>query len=208
MTLARLEAALKAQALLDMGRLDHADGTLVLLGPAPDFWTYFQRSPEAQDAGPDPIDRWSKRVISTMANELGAEAFFPFGGPPYAPFLSWATASGRAWSSPVGMLVHDEAGLMISYRGALLFRERTELSPKHPTPCQDCAAEPCVSACPVGALARDQSYNVEACKAYLRSPEGKDCLTKGCLVRRACPVSMSFDRDAAQSGYHMKVFLG
>jgi epoxyqueuosine reductase len=53
-----------------------------------------------------------------MACDLGAKALFPFGGPPWHPFIAWAKRSGRAWESPVGFLVHDQAGLMVSYRAA------------------------------------------------------------------------------------------
>jgi epoxyqueuosine reductase len=67
-------------------------------------------SPNSPTAGPDPIDRWSRRVIGHMACDLGAKALFPFGGPPWHPFIAWAKRSGRAWESPVGFLVHDRAG--------------------------------------------------------------------------------------------------
>ena len=58
------------------------------------------------------------RVISQLAQETGSKPYFPFGAHP-APFLTWALASDRAWQSPVGMLVQAEAGLLVSYRGAL-----------------------------------------------------------------------------------------
>ena len=82
-------------------------GTLVLLGPAgPEFWQAFRGSAELADGGPDPLDRWSARVIGGLADALGAVALFPFGGPPWRPFTAWARASGEAWVSPVGLLVH------------------------------------------------------------------------------------------------------
>jgi len=180
--------------------------TLLLLGPdGPGFWPRLQAEPEFTDAGPDPLDRWSRRVIGAWACALRAKAVFPFTGPPYRPFLAWATASGRAWSSPVGMLVHDRAGLMISFRGALGLKSRVALpAPPAAPPCEGCA-RPCLDACPVGALT-GAGYDVGACHAYLATGPGRACLTDGCAVRLACPVSAAFGRLPEQSAHHMRYF--
>ena len=181
---------------------------LVLLGPAPhNFWPEFSTSPENLDNNADPIDRWSKRVIGDWAQRINGHAIFPFGGPPYAPFLRWAAASGRAWSSPVGALVHDRFGLMVSYRGALALPERFDIPPRPEKPCDSCNDKPCLTACPVGALGANP-YDVSTCKAHISTVAGEDCLSSGCLVRRACPISLGAGRDPAQSAYHMSLFLG
>ena len=182
-------------------------GTLILLGPdEPGFWPAFCDSPEYKDGTPEPMDRWSTRVIGAMATELGARPYFPFGGPPHYSFLRWARDSGRAWGSPIGLLVHDEAGLFISYRGALGFAERIDLPPlPAQAPCMTCR-QPCVSACPVGAFGAD-GYDVPRCKAYLSSPEGQDCMQNGCAARRACPISQTHGRLSQQSAFHMRAFL-
>jgi hypothetical protein len=183
-------------------------GTLVLLGPdEPGFWPLFRISEEYLDGLPDPLDRWSKRVVSALAQDWGGTALFPSDGPPYAPFLSWALRSGRAWSSPVGMLVHDAAGLFVSYRAAVVLPARLALPDPGPQPCASCA-RPCETACPVGALAPGQSYDVARCKSHMISPEGQTCRTHGCLVRRACPVAVDFTRRPEQSAFHMRAFLG
>ena len=180
--------------------------TLLLLGPGPDFWPRITRSAEFQDAAPDPIDRWSRRVISGLAGEFDATPIFPFGGPPYAPFYSWALRSGRVWSSPVAFLVHDVQGLFVSFRGALSFAMDIPLPPvDRPRPCDECA-QPCVSACPVGALT-PTGYDVPNCKDFLGQDAGQPCLMTGCGVRRACPVGATL-RHPEQSAYHMAEFLG
>ena len=62
--------------------------TLILLGPKDQhFWPIFAKSPEKADGAPDPLDRWSERVVSDLAKKLSAQPVFPFGGPPYAPFF-------------------------------------------------------------------------------------------------------------------------
>ncbi len=182
--------------------------SIVLLGPSAQFWAVFTASETYQDGRPDPIDRWSTRVIPAIAQGLGAKPIFPFGGPPYAPFLQWARASGRAWNSPVGMLVHDTTGLMVSYRGVLAFKEPLNLPAQtFQNPCDTCTEKPCLSACPVNALSVDE-YNVPACHGYLDTNEGNNCLTNGCIVRRACPASAGAHRLAAQSALHMRAFKG
>lgn len=66
--------------------------TLVLLSPLePGFWNHFKGTPEAQDSQRDPMDRWSTRIITGLAAECSGTALFPFGGPPWHPFIAWAT---------------------------------------------------------------------------------------------------------------------
>ena len=66
-------------------------GTICLLGALGDrMWEVFSGSSEAADGRHDPLDRWSRRVIGTLAADLGADALYPFGGPPYQPFQRWA----------------------------------------------------------------------------------------------------------------------
>lgn len=210
MTLAGIEAACAAHRLAVFGGFhpDPAEGlgrTLLMLGPAePGFWPHVTAEPEFADGAADPLDRWSARVIGALAESLGGTAFFPFGGPPFCPFYAWALRTGRAWASPVNFLVHDVAGLLVSYRGALALPDRLPLPVPSENPCIGCAA-PCRTACPVGALG-PAGYDVPACHAHLSRPEGRDCLTGGCRVRTTCPVSRGYARLPEQSAYHMRLF--
>jgi epoxyqueuosine reductase len=177
---------------------------LVLIGPKePGFWPHLTAQPE-WDGAPDPVDRWSRRVVGRLACDLGGKALFPFGGPPYHPFYAWALRTGRVWESPVRLLVHADQGLMVSFRAALGVRQPIDLPPHAARPCDGCA-QPCVTACPVAALGSG-GYDVPACHAYLERPEGDACLSAGCLVRRACPASIGYARMATQSAYHMRQF--
>lgn len=180
------------------------DGTIVLLGPKePGFWAHFSKSPEWQDGKADPIDRWSDRVISEAAKKVGGTPLFPF-GEPVRPFFSWATRTGRAFSSPVAILVHDVAGLMVSYRGAVLLPESIPAETVR-NPCITCQDQPCLTACPVQALTAD-GYDLPRCHEFLETEAGQDCMSNGCRVRRACPISQSYGRTAEQSAYHMGRF--
>jgi len=208
-----LKARLAAERLELLGGFAVSEGedgfpagthTLLLLGPAePGFWPHLTGQPE-WDGQPDPVDRWSRRVIGRLACDLGAKALFPFSGPPYHPFHRWALRTGRVWDSPVRLLVHAGQGLMVSFRGALALQEVVEVPPPAHRPCDGCLA-PCLTACPAGALT-ENGYDVPRCHAFLDQPEGSACMTGGCLVRRACPVTQAYARLAEQSAYHMRQF--
>lgn len=181
-------------------------GTLILLGTGPGFWPVFTTSEEYGDGQPDPVDRWSKRVIGGLATRFEAECRFPSDGPPYAPFIAWAMASGRFAQSPVGMMVHDRVGMMISLRGALLFAHEMPLPETPPfDPCTACAA-PCADACPVGALSALRPYDVDNCHGFLNGAGAQSCMMDGCAARLACPLSRGAERHPDQSALHMRAF--
>ncbi len=178
--------------------------TLVLLAPdEPGFWTRFRAAPEYDDGRADPLDRWSRRVIGDIAGACGGTAIFPFDGPPYFPFYNWAIRSGRAFASPVTLLVHDVAGLFISFRGAIALTEPVS-QPPAANPCGSCAAQPCRAACPAAALT-PSGYDVARCHDWLDTAPGRSCMAGGCLTRRACPVGAE-RRGEEQSAYHMQRF--
>jgi len=204
MTPDEINKAVAPHGLFVMG---HAD-TRILIGTDKTWWGHFIESAEFKDGAKDPIDRWSKRILNALAAKTGATAHFPSDGPPYAPFIAWAMATGRFWQSPTGMMIHDRAGLMISIRGALEFPNPFGPVQHVENPCESCTDKPCIRACPVDALSDGHAYDVPACKAYLDTPRGDACMTLGCHVRRACPVSEAFDRPEAQSAFHMKAFRG
>ncbi|MDI3336380.1 ferredoxin [Defluviimonas aestuarii] len=181
--------------------------TLLLFGPSePGFWAQLTASPEWRDGTADPLDRWSKRVLGDIAATCGGQAIFPSDGPPYPPFYRWALRTGRVWASPVQLLVHDQAGLMVSFRGALALPDHLDLPPPPAaSPCLSCADRPCEVACPAGALTTE-GYDVPSCHAFLDATAGRDCLSSGCLVRRACPLSQAYGRLPEQSAYHMRLF--
>jgi len=183
-------------------------GTLILLGTAGAFWPVFTAAAEYHDGSLDPVDRWSLRVICGLAQQLDATPHFPFGGPPYAPFINWALASGRAFTSPSQMMVHDQVGLMISFRGALHFVDEFDIPPPPlaQSPCETCIQKPCLTTCPVSAFTEGGPYQLQTCHQYLDSAQGTGCMGQGCMARRACPLSLGANRDFSQSGHHMRYF--
>ena len=168
----------------------------------------FAASPEAADGAEHPLDRWSRRVIDALAAELGAKAFYPFGGPPYWPFQRWALHGDDVHASPIGLLIRADYGLWHSYRGALGFSRdiAPPARPKRERPCDTCPGRPCLTTCPVGAF-RAGRYDVAACASWLQAPGGADCMNEGCRARRACPVGAEHRPTPAQAAFHMRAFL-
>jgi len=187
----------------------HAAGTLVMLGFLRADWPAFTVSPEYRDGRPHPLDRWSHRVVSALARDLGARPYFPFTAP-LMPFIRWAQKAEPVYPSAMGMMIHPTFGLWHAWRGALAFGERLDLPAPddRPRPCDACADKPCLSACPVNAFDGTGAFNVAACSAHIRSPAGVDCMEKGCAARRACPVGQDYQYTPEQAAFHMKSFRG
>ena len=184
-------------------------GTLYLvanLGGA--MWPAFSQSLEFTDGTAHPLDRWTSRVLRRLADDAGAAALFPFGGPPWLPFQRWAARAGSVTSSPLGILIHPKYGLWHAYRGAIAFDRQLPLpeTDPRPRPCDSCLDRPCLLACPVGAF-KPEGYDVAGCRAHVASATGKRCREGGCLARLACPVGREHAYPPAQMAFHMKAFL-
>lgn len=173
------------------------------------LWPVFSRSPECRGGGPDPLDHWSRRVGEEIAAGLGGHAVFPFEGPPYPPFLSWAQKTGQVAPSRISMFIHAQFGLWHAYRFALALPGPLHDLPAasgFASPCLDCAEQPCLDACPVQAFTGDD-YRVDQCMDYLASSTPTDCRKRGCLARRACPVGLEFTYQVEHARFHMDAFL-
>jgi len=189
-----------------------ADGTaarsVVLLGNiGGSIWEPFShwRQLPGNSLRRDPLDDWSKAIIRPIARELGATAYFP-SDPPWQPFQQWAMRAEGLQTSPLGILIHPEYGLWHGYRGALGFAEILEddgalAHGEHP--CDHCVGKPCLSACPVDAVA-PAGFDVPRCRSHLRTQKGQaGCMVAGCLARNVCPVGAGYRYPAAQLAFHM-----
>jgi len=218
-----IHSLLKPHGLLLLGtmRVSEQDGVpdvaesrparqLLLIGNGgSSFWPAFSCSPEFRDGLADPLDRWSKRVGDDLATELGGRAIFPFDGPPYPPFLTWAGKTGQVLPSPVSMFVHTKFGLWHAYRFALALSERLDGVPaeaEFKSPCVECKDQPCLKACPVNAFTLN-GYRVDRCMDYLLSDTETACRRLGCEARRACPVGREFTYLPAHAKFHMDAFV-
>jgi hypothetical protein len=185
--------------------------TLVLLGNSgSSLWPQFSKSAEYQDGLDNPLDRWSVRKGKVLADELGASVYFPFGGPPFQPFIRWAKKAENLQSSKIGMLMHPEYGLWHAYRMALAFAELfvldAEPTTEPPHACDSCKTQPCFSACPVDAFS-DNHYDVDRCVHYLNDNVEAECNRYGCIARRSCPEGVPFRYKQSHAQFHMKQFV-
>jgi hypothetical protein len=189
--------------VLAHGRLP---GTLLLAGSVgSSLWASFEREARRE---PDPLDRWSARVLAEIAARFGAAVVLPNDGPPRPPFLRWAQRAESVHPSPLGLLIHPDHGLWHAYRGALAFAERLALPPRdtRPSPCAACADRPCLVACPVGAFT-NPGFDAAKCASHLESGDGEACFQVGCLARAACPVGRAGRPSPEQARFHLSAFL-
>ncbi len=187
----------------------HGASSVVLVGNAgSSIWPAFCYSEEYRDGLDHPLDRWSRRIGESIAEELGGIALFPFEGPPYLPFLQWTRKAEQLENSPLGLAIHPRYGLWHAYRFALHlpFLIESEDCTKKTSPCLSCADQPCLTACPVDAFDKD-IYRVTDCADFLRSDPDSACNLGGCLARHACPVGQGYAYKSEQAAFHMRAFL-
>ncbi len=190
------------------GPRGEAARTVILVGnTGSSFWPVFRGSPEFRDGLAHPLDRWSERVITGLARDLGGRAVFPFKGPPYYPFQQWARRAEPLSPSPLGMLIHPRYGLWHAYRGALIVDGHLAGLPDEAgaeSPCLACVAQPCLTTCPVDAFS-PAGFDADACAAHLSGPN--TCVDEGCRARNACPAGKPFQYVREQHQFHLSAFL-
>ena len=148
------------------------------------MWKAFRRGGKLSCA--NPLDTWTRNLLTPLAQFVGGRAVYPFEGPPYHPFQRWAQRADTVHSSFMGPLIHSDFGLWHAYRGAIILAERLVLPEpvSSSNPCDSCEARPCLSACPVGALNKGK-YDTKKCVDHVSSAAGFDCRERGCLVAPA-----------------------
>lgn len=180
--------------------------SIILVGNVdPGFWIRFEA--EQRDE-PNPLDSWTKRQVDRIAARAGGWAVYPSDGPPYFPFQRWAMKAEPVHPSPIGMLIHPDYGLWHAYRAAICLHDAIPLPARdeRSSPCEACVDRPCLSTCPVGAFT-GSGYDVPACAGHLRTKAGQDCIDRGCLARRACPVAGPHLYAPGQAAFHMRAFV-
>ena len=181
--------------------------TVVLVGNAgPSMWAAFRRGGSFSLA--NPLDTWTRKLLTPLAKRFEGRAVYPFDGPPYHPFQCWARRADAVHSSPMGPLIHSEFGLWHAYRGAIILAERLAVPEpvSSPSPCDNCEARPCLATCPVGALELGK-FDITKCTEHVTSGAGIECRESGCLARRACPVGHKHIYSTDQAQFHMAAFL-
>lgn len=179
----------------------HGVQSVLIIGHAgSEFWPSFKASPEFSDGQPDPLDRWSRRVIQAAGPDLAFVS--PNDGPPYAP-LHALSAGGSLFPSPLGMMAHTEFGLWTAVRGLLLSEEAMPASSAADLP-PSAVFKDCFAACPVSAFSED-GYNAAVCARHLIADQSADCWG-GCLARKACTLGASHAYEPSHAKFYMDAF--
>lgn len=211
-----VDAASENLPSLAEGKLARSAQLIGNVGSA--IWTPFRQSDEARDGTHNPLDRWTRRVLDDVANRHQRRALYPFGGPPWWPFISWAERLGVFSPSPLGVLVHEEYGPWLAFRAVLLSAEPLSQGnkpnlPASAGPCATCVDKPCLTACPVNAIKIDQPYAYDSCRTHVASswptreaPLDRASCSTGCLARKACPYGQSHQYAAEHAAHHMRAF--
>lgn len=152
------------------------------------------------------LDCWTEAKLAPIAKDLNAAIYYPF-TKPALPFQRWARRANAGFASPLGLNIHPDWGLWHGYRALLAFDEKVSVkSPVlGPSPCEACADQPCLSACPVNAF-DGTSYDVASCGKHLMKTASKPCHNDGCLARLACPVGAEHRYNKDQMQFHMTAF--
>jgi epoxyqueuosine reductase QueG len=143
---------------------------------------------------PDPIDRFTRDVVSAEAARFGTafpsarlRVAYPFGDEAAdVSFARLAEEAGLGSADTVlRLLLHPEYGPWVSLRACLLtdLELRRDGRLRDFRPCEGCR-RPCLDVCPAGVVT-PAGWDHDACFAYRL--EGPNCLD-GCEPRMACPV--------------------
>lgn len=211
-----IEDVLEANGLINFGPFEFVDGkTGLLVGNAGrQMWDAFCKSIEYSDGKEEPLNRWTRRVISKLSSSIGCEALYPFDRP-FPPFQKYAGAAMGAKPSPLGILIHQEFGLWHAFRAVLVFEPEhrlysevkvlIQLAEKMIHPCDNCIEKPCLSACPVKAFS-PAGLEVDLCFTHLDKGASPNCMAQGCAARSACPIGIRYQYSPEQLAFHMKSY--
>ncbi len=81
----------------DPGEIGEARSVVLVGNAGSAMWR--RLDPRPSDPSCHGIDIWTRKVLEPIASDCGASVVFPFEGPPYHPFVSWAFQTGRCFKS-------------------------------------------------------------------------------------------------------------
>jgi hypothetical protein len=170
---------------------------------------FFEGFARARDAGPDPLDRYTRAVVQEAAraalDPLGVAhaELFPFVGESVVvPFQRLGRAAGLGGPSPLGLQTHPVFGAWWAYRALIVLDAELPAAPPVGDGCAGCPA-PCVDACPASAVQRS-GFVVSACHARRLSAE--PCRLS-CAARHACIRGPEHRYNDEQLAFHMSASM-
>ncbi len=186
-------------------RLPGARGLIVVGNGGGAFWEAFRDACRARPehaAPPDPLDRFTREVVTAAVEGPHARCLFPFDTTPVpVVFQTLAEVAGLGRPGLVGVLIHPVYGPWIALRAAVVLRDVVTAS--RPAdgfdPCPTCTLRPCIPACPVNAVG-PRGWDVPRCAAHRLAPE--DSCAGGCHARIECVYGRPHRYPAAALAFH------
>jgi len=152
---------------------------------------------------PDPIDTFSVLVARQFIGEYLKSPAWELLYPTSLNISLMDLGEYLGWSNPtpLGLGIHPEYGLWWAYRVAFLLDYPLPITPpdSRGSPCRQCQAQPCLSACPVGAT-DTSGIDWLQCATYRVMP-ASTCADR-CQARLACPVGPQYQYPIPQIKYH------
>jgi hypothetical protein len=188
--------------------LPGAAAALIVGSGGPAFFDRFDRAPEASDGAPNPLDRYTARVVVRAAREaldplgIAHALYFPFGASPLIPFQRLGRAAGLGGPGPLGLQIHPRFGPWWAYRALIALDRPLPAATPPGDGCAGCDA-PCVAACPARAVQRS-GFEVTACHA--RRLVAEPCRLS-CAARIACVRGPEHRYRDAELAFHMRASM-
>jgi hypothetical protein len=185
-----------------------AAGALIVGSGGPTFFDRFDAGPEAVDGVPNPLDRYTERVVTGAARDLLAPrgsahaVHFPFGVRPLIPFQRLGRAAGLGGPGPLGLQIHPTFGPWWAYRALIVLDRPLPAAPPTGDGCAGCDA-PCVAACPAGAVART-GFDIVSCQA--RRLVAEPCRLS-CVARITCVRGPEHRYRDEELAFHMRASM-
>ncbi len=150
------------------------------------------------------FDSASEKAVLEVCSRFwgGAKPRLLYPGSAPIPLQKLGRWAGWASPSPLGMDISPRYGPWFAYRAAFLVDAPLEYTRTFTvnSPCDHCESKPCIQACPVGAVARDQTIAMDLCLPQrLADPQGCGVI---CRSRLACPVGEKWRYPKEQIRYH------
>lgn len=178
-------AALPGELLAPLAILP-GERQLILLGHAGRrLWECVQA---AGIGGANPIDDYTVATVERFFARFLPHSRYRIVYPGSAAIGLQSLGSLAGWHHPSPFMLGVDAvwGSWHAYRAAIIADSAFQPggSAGSDSPCADCAARPCLAACPAGAAG--EPFQLAACSAERLRP-GSPC-ARNCLSRLACPV--------------------